>query len=65
MATSSGVFRSLDRGKNWRRFSRGLRLDEEVADLVLNRDNANPPTLYAATQRRGFWRRALVSGPER
>jgi len=63
LATSDGVFRSLDGGGHWTDYSRGLRLHETVEDMVINSDNVDPPTLYAATQGRGFWIRTLVNHP--
>src|SRR5262249_52878032 len=59
LATSAGVFRSLDGGGHWQDYSKGLRLHETVEDLVVDADNADPPVLYAATRGRGFWTRLL------
>jgi hypothetical protein len=70
IATSRGVFRSLDGGTHWTDYSKGLRLNETVQDLVMSADHADPARLTIATQGRGFWARplnnhapALVCGP--
>ncbi len=63
LATSDGVFRSLDGGAHWTDYSRGLRIHEIVEDMVINSDQVDPPTLYVATEGRGFWRRTLVNHP--
>jgi hypothetical protein len=61
LATTKGVFRSVDGGKCWFGYSEGLRKDEEIDDIILNFDNtsATGPTLYIATHGRGFWRRTV------
>ena len=62
IATSKGVFRT-DTGEganpHWRLYSKGLRLNEEVQDIVINSDYQNPATLFIATRGRGFWQRAI------
>jgi len=40
-------------------FLEGLRLNEDVQDIVINTHNLAVPTLYIATRGRGFWQRAI------
>jgi hypothetical protein len=47
--------------KDWELFSNGLRLNEEIQDIVINSDNATPATVYIATKGRGFWQRVVDS----
>lgn len=58
LATSKGVYIKRP-NENWRAYSHGLRMDEDVQDIVINSDNANPATLYIATFGRGFWQRIV------
>jgi hypothetical protein len=58
LATSDGVWRSDSGGVCWTRWSRGLRRNEVVLDLLINAEDS-PPTLYIATQGRGFWGRQI------
>jgi hypothetical protein len=61
LATTKGVFRSDDRGRHWTDYSNGLRLHEQVDDIVIGYDGAInlglDVNLYVVTRGRGFWRR--------
>jgi photosystem II stability/assembly factor-like uncharacterized protein len=63
LATSNGVFRgevNKHGAVHWTDYSEGLRCHEQVEDIVINFDNVSGnPTLYIATQGRGFWRRTI------
>jgi hypothetical protein len=59
LATSKGVYRSDTAGYNWYLWSEGLRLDEEVQDIVINTHNVGQISLYIGTKGRGFWQRLL------
>lgn len=56
LATTKGVFRSVDGGRHWEDYSEGLRYHEEVEDIVITSDLAH---LLIATRGRGFWRRKI------
>lgn len=62
LATSQGVYRCdfniIDRF-HWVPYSQGLRLNENVQDIVINVHDLDQPTLYAATRGRGFWKRTV------
>jgi hypothetical protein len=61
LATSTGVYRTVDCGKgcHWVPYSEGLRLHEEVQDIVINVHGLSQPTLYVGTKGRGFWKRTV------
>jgi len=62
LATTEGVFRSDTRDANgpvWEPYSQGLRLREEIQDIVINVHGLDRPTLYVATKGRGFWKRTV------
>jgi hypothetical protein len=59
LATSRGVFHSVDGGTTWTRFDEGLRLYEDVRDIVISADDLRAPRLYISTEGRGFWLRTL------
>jgi hypothetical protein len=54
------MYRSDDFGVTWVPYSEGLRLDEEVQDIVINIHGLKEPTLYIATKGRGFWQRPVL-----
>ena len=56
LATSRGVYRTDTRGTHWYLYSAGLRLDENVQDIVINVHGLDVPTLYAGTWGRGLWK---------
>jgi hypothetical protein len=58
VGTDLGVFRSLDDGQSWERFSAGLP-NVRVEDLVLNPDTG---VLVAATHGRGAWQLVVQQG---
>lgn len=60
LATSKGVYRTDTAGFHWYLYSEGLRLNEEVDDIVINVHGLDRPILYIGT-RRGFWQRAVDS----
>ena len=62
LATTEGVFRSDTHdadGPVWVPYSQGLRLNEEIQDIVINVHGLDQPTLYVATKGRGFWKRTV------
>jgi hypothetical protein len=59
LATSRGVFHSADGGATWTQFNEGLRLHEDVKDIVISADGLREPRLYISTEGRGFWLRTL------
>jgi len=59
LATSKGVFRTDDAGESWHAYSEGLRLNEDVTDIVINIHGLDRPTLYIGTNGRGFWQRVV------
>jgi hypothetical protein len=59
LATTQGVWRSDTAGVHWFKYEDGMRVSEEVQDIVINAHNVNPPTLFAATKGRGFWWREV------
>jgi hypothetical protein len=59
LATSQGVYVRDPVTLTWSSFSQGLRLKEDVQDIVINTHNLAVPTLYIATKGRGFWQRAI------
>ncbi len=59
LATSQGVYVRDPVTLQWRAFSEGLRLNEDVQDIVINTHNLGVPKLYIATRGRGFWQRAI------
>jgi hypothetical protein len=62
LATTEGVFRSDTHdadGPVWVPYSQGLRLNEEIQDIVINVHGLDQPTLYVATKGRGFWKRVV------
>lgn len=59
LATSTGVYRSDTEGLHWYPYSEGLRLNEEVLDIVINVHDLAQPTLYIGTKGRGFWQRIV------
>ena len=59
LATNRGIWRSLDGGTHWTDYSKNLRVNEVVDDVVINADNADPARLYVATRGRGFYTRTL------
>ena len=60
LATGKGMYRSDDFGVTWVPYSEGLRLNEEVQDIVINIHGLKEPTLYIATKGRGFWQRPVL-----
>jgi hypothetical protein len=65
LATSKGVYHTVFdfvNGFHWVPFSEGLRLNEEVQDIVINVHGLSQPTLYIGTKGRGFWQRVVGSG---
>lgn len=62
LATSQGVYRcdfNIVNRYHWVPYSQGLRLNENVQDIVINIHGLDLPTLYAATMGRGFWKRTV------
>jgi hypothetical protein len=59
LATSKGVYTRDPVTHEWKEFSEGLRIKEDVQDIVINTHNLAVPTLYIATKGRGFWQRAI------
>ena len=62
LATSQGVYRcdfNIVTRYHWVPYSEGLRLNENVQDIVINIHGLDLPTLYAATMGRGFWKRTV------
>ena len=62
LATSRGVYRcdfNFIEGFHWVPYSQGLRLAENVQDIVINIHGLDHPTLYAATRGRGLWKRTV------
>jgi hypothetical protein len=59
LATSRGVFRTVNAGSTWTAFDEGLRLHEDVRDIVISADGLRSPRLYISTEGRGFWLRTL------
>jgi hypothetical protein len=65
LATSKGVYHAafdFVNGFQWVPYSEGLRLNEEVQDIVINVHGLSQPTLYIGTKGRGFWKRTVGSG---
>jgi hypothetical protein len=62
LTTSQGVYRCdwniIDRF-HWVPYSQGLRINEDVLDIVINIHGLDQPTLYVATKGRGFWKRTV------
>jgi len=58
LATSEGVYRTDSAGFHWYLYSEGLRLNEDVQDIVINVHGLDRPILYIGT-RRGFWQRIV------
>jgi hypothetical protein len=50
------VYRTDTLGAHWYHYSAGLRLHEDVQDIVINIHGLGIPTLYAGTKGRGLWK---------
>jgi hypothetical protein len=62
LATNQGVYRcdfNFINGFHWVPYSTGLRINEDVLDIVINIHGLDQPTLYVATKGRGFWKRTV------
>jgi len=59
LATSRGIYRTDNSGLHWYLYAEGLRLGEDVQDVVINTRGLTHPTLYIGTKGRGFWWRSL------
>jgi hypothetical protein len=62
LATSRGVYRcdwNIVTRYHWVPYSQGLRVNENVQDIVINIHGLDQPTLYVATMGRGFWKRTV------